>query len=75
MAVKEDKKNSGTIRGKIVWGYMGIYGIIALITALLMLATFYIITYERIRDTAHNELKERLVALPQDASEDELYEQ
>ena len=75
MAEKEDNKNSGTIRGKIVWGYMGIYGIIALITTLLMLTIFYIITYERIRDTAHNELQGLLLALPQDAGEDELYEQ
>ena len=75
MAVKEDNKNAGTIRGKIVWGYAGIYGIIALIAALLILAMFYIIVYERIRDTAHNELKDVLVALPHDASGDELYEQ
>ena len=75
MATKKDNKDSGTIRGKIVWGYVGIYGIIALITAILMLAVFYIITYGRIRDTAHNELHKRLVALPQDTSEDELYEQ
>ena len=69
------EKNSGTIRGKIVWGYVGIYGIIALMTVLLILAIFYIITYERIRDTAYNELQDLLTELPQDTSDDELYEQ
>jgi signal transduction histidine kinase len=74
MAAKKEK-NSGTIRGKIVWGYLGIYGIIALMTAILMLAVFYIITYERIRDAAYNELQDLLAELPGDTSEDELYEQ
>ena len=60
MAAKEDNKNAGTIRGKIVWGYVGIYGIITLITAIMMLVVFYIITYERIRDHAHSELQELL---------------
>lgn len=75
MAAKEESKNSGTIRGKIVWGYVGIYGIVALITAILMLTIFYIIVYERIRDTAHDELSDALVELEQDTSEDEIYEQ
>ena len=75
MAAKKDNKDSGTIRGKIVWGYVGIYGIITLITLILMLAIFYIIIYQRIRDTAHNELKDLLLELPQETSEEELYEQ
>lgn len=75
MAVKKDYKDSGTIRGKIVWGYVGIYGIIALITLILMLAIFYIIVYERIRYATHGELKDLLLELPQDTSEEELYEQ
>ncbi len=71
----KDSKNSGTIRGKIVWGYVGIYSIISLITALLMLTMFYIIIYQRVRDTAHSDIDHLLLELPQDASEKELYEQ
>jgi len=74
MAAKKEK-NPGTIRGKIVRGYLGIYGIIALVAAILLLAVFYVITYERIRDTAYNELQGLLAELPQDATEDELYTQ
>ena len=75
MAAKKDSKNSGTIRGKIVGGYAGIFGIIALMTAILMLVIFYITTYERIDNTARNELSDLLAELPQDASDEELYEQ
>lgn len=74
MAAKKEK-NPGTIRGKIVRGYLGIYGVIALLTAILMLVVFYIITYERIRDTAYSELQGLLAELPQDTSEEELYAQ
>ncbi len=75
MPAKKDSKNSGTIRGKIVWGYVGIYGIITLITALMLLTIFYIIVYERTRYIAHDELTDVLVELPQDTSDDELYKQ
>lgn len=75
MAAKKDSKNSGSIRGKIVWGYVGIYSIIALITAIIMLITFYVIVYERIRRSAHDDLKDVLVELEQDTNEDKLYEQ
>lgn len=73
MAAK-DSKNSGSIRGKIVWGYVGIYSIIALITAILMLTVFYVIAYERINGIAYDEIREVLVGLDQDSNEDELYE-
>ncbi len=71
----KDSKNSGTIRGKIVWGYVGIYCIITLFTAILMLIMFYIIIYQRVRNTAHSQLNHLLLELPQEASENELYEQ
>lgn len=70
----KDSKNSGTIRGKIVWGYVGIYSIITLITAFLMLIMFYIIIYQKVRNTAYSELDHLLMELPQEASENELYE-
>lgn len=76
MADNQSLKTPGaiTIRGKIIWGYTGIYGLIALIAAVMLFITCYFIVYDESRDRVKDELTEILSGLPQDAGEQQLFE-